>query len=152
MFEALGKLFAKAGPAGGAMGEGAADPARLAVAALLVEAAQADETYADAEATLIDRLLTDLFGLAGDEARALRREAEARVAGAVDLHQFTRHVKALAQPEKIAVVEALWRVALSDGRRDPWEDMLIRRVAGLIHVEDVESALARRRAEAARED
>jgi uncharacterized tellurite resistance protein B-like protein len=40
-------------------------------------------------------------------------------------------------------------VVLSDGERDPHEDTLIRRICGLIYVEDRESGQARLRAEAA---
>ena len=37
----------------------------------------------------------------------------------------------------------LWEVAYADGVLDPAEDMLIRRVAGLIHVEDRERMQAK---------
>jgi len=40
----------------------------------------------------------------------------------------------------------MWEVAYADGVLDPHEDMLLRRVAGLIHVPDRDRAAARRRA------
>ena len=40
----------------------------------------------------------------------------------------------------------LWKVAYSDGVLDPLEDMLLRRIAGLIHVPDRDRGLARMRA------
>ena len=45
----------------------------------------------------------------------------------------------------VALIEALWRVVVSDGRRDPHEDALLRKLAPLIAITDRESAEARRR-------
>ena len=42
---------------------------------------------------------------------------------------------------------ALWSVALADGLREEHEDRLMRLVANLLGLTDVESALARRKAE-----
>lgn len=44
---------------------------------------------------------------------------------------------------------ALWSVALADGERDAQEDRLMRMVATLLGLSDVESAQARQRAERA---
>ena len=40
----------------------------------------------------------------------------------------------------------LWTVAYADGVLDPEEDMLVRQIAGLIHVPDKERGLGRQRA------
>jgi uncharacterized tellurite resistance protein B-like protein len=129
----------------------AREPGRapLAVAALLVEAARADETYTDAERSLIEAALAAQFSLDAAGARALREEAEAAQADALDIHRFTRVAKTMDAEEKLALLERLWTIALSDGARDPHEDTLIRRVCGLIYVSDPESAAARKRAEIA---
>ena len=47
--------------------------------------------------------------------------------------------------KKIRMLEMLWEVAYVDGELDPAEDMLIRRIAGLIHVEDRDRVLAKQR-------
>lgn len=117
----------------------------ISIAALLVEAAVADEVYADSEKALIDRLLVSEFGVAQSDVAAIRTAAEARQREAVDLFRFVREVKTLSADDKIKFVEALWRVVLSDGDKDTYEDMLIRRLCGLIYVEDVDSGLARNR-------
>ncbi|MEX0645358.1 MAG: TerB family tellurite resistance protein [Parvularculaceae bacterium] len=122
------------------------DSARLAVAALLVEAARADEHYDEREKRLIDASLVDFFGVTDDEATALRAEAETAQNAANDLHRFTKIAKALAAADKVRLVEILWTIVLSDDRRDPHEDAMIRRVCGLIYVSDPESGAARRRA------
>lgn len=115
----------------------------LAVAALLVEAARADENYTDLERTLIKRALAAQFLLDAEAANALLAAGEAAQAEALDLHRFTRVAKAMAAEDKLALVERLWTVILSDGARDPHEDALVRRVCGLIYVSDPESGVAR---------
>jgi uncharacterized tellurite resistance protein B-like protein len=60
--------------------------------------------------------------------------------------RFTRAIKdRVAYEDRIAVVEALWQVALADGNRDAEEDALLRLVVSLLGVTDVDSASARRR-------
>ena len=120
----------------------------LATAALLVEAARADEDYTDKERKLISAALTARFELSPADGQALLARAEAAQADANDLHQFTRYAKQQTTEEKSALVEAMWRIVLSDAVRDPHEDALIRRVCGLIYLSDIESAKARQRAEA----
>jgi uncharacterized tellurite resistance protein B-like protein len=118
----------------------------LAVAALLVEAARADQSYEDREKHLIDSFLWAHFGLDALAAAALRAQAEDAQAAATDVHRFTRVVKAMAHDDKLRLVEGLWRIVLADGERDSHEDALIRRLCGLIYVSDVNSGDARRRA------
>ena len=123
------------------------DEIRLAVAALLVEAARADEHYDDREKRLIDGFLTAEFELSAEDAAGLRTQGEEAQAGALDIQRFTRIAKQLPAERKIAFVERLWEIVLSDAVRDPYEDALIRRICGLIYVEDRESGAARARVE-----
>ena len=121
-----------------------------AFAAMLIEAARADEAYTDEERRLIDRTLAAKFGLSRDEASTLRIEAETDQAAANDLYKFTSVLKdGLDRQGKIELIEDLWRVVLTDDERDPHEEMVIRRLVGLIHLEDRDSQLARQRVEAA---
>ncbi len=124
---------------------GAAD-ARTALAALLVEAARADGAYDAAERARIDRVLETRFGLTPVQAAALRAEGEAAQAGAVDLVRFTRAIKdSVPHEERIGVVEALWEIVYADGTREMHENALIRKLCGLLHVEDRDAGLARQR-------
>ena len=63
------------------------------------------------------------------------------------LYGWTRLVNAEYEPaDKIHLMELLWRVVLADGVVDDHEHALMRRLAGLIHVPDPDSARARARA------
>ena len=120
----------------------------LALAALLVRVARADGFASASELARIDRILGKRFGLTADSALALRREAETAETLAPDTVRFTRALKeAVPLENRSALVEALWSVALADGQRDAEEDRLLRLVASLLGLTDVESAIARRKAQ-----
>ena len=121
------------------------DPLQLAIAALLVEAACADENYETSEKVIIDKTLAAKFELDADAAAELRAKGEAAQANAHDIQRFTKVAKEMPEAEKVAFIEQLWEIVLSDGERDPFEDTLIRRICGLIYVEDRESGAARAR-------
>ncbi|WP_103333888.1 TerB family tellurite resistance protein [Pseudotabrizicola formosa] len=121
--------------------------ARLALAALMVRLARSDGTYAQNEIAQIDRVLAALHGLSPFEAADLRARAEVLEAEAPDTVRFTRAIKAATEhDERARLLQALWSVALSDGARDAEEDRLLRLVANLLGLTDVDSALARQRA------
>lgn len=135
-------LSGKAAPSAGAV-----DDLEIAVAALLIEAARMDEGFDAAERAAIGRLLGEKFGHAPERVAQLVAEAEAAVARSTQMFPFTREICArLDYAARVRIIEMLWQVAYADGRLDPQEDMLLRRIAGLIHVEDRDRALARQRA------
>ncbi len=125
--------------------DNAADPMQLALAMLFVEAARADEKYEDIEIAIIDKFLAAKFSLSPDAVKALRAEAEETQANALDIQRYTKTAKEMSGDDKIAFIEQLWEIVLSDGDRDPFEDTLIRRICGLIYVEDRDSGAARAR-------
>lgn len=133
----------------------APDPARLpepdaqlALAALLVRVARSDGLYAAEEVERIDRVLALRHGLDPFAAARLRADAEALEQEAPDTVRFTRALKdAVALEDRAELMVALWSVALADGLREEHEDRLMRLVANLLGLTDVESALARKRAE-----
>lgn len=125
--------------------------AKLALTALLVRIARSDHNYSEVEKDRIDRILTTRYGLDNGGALILREQAEAMEAEAPDTVRFTRAIKdAVAYEDRTGVIEALWQVALADGHRDANEDALLRLSASLLGVSDVDSAMARKRAEAAK--
>ena len=124
--------------------------ARLALSALLVRIARSDGDYATSETDRIDRITIARYGLSPFEATALRHDAETLETEAPDTVRFTRAIKgAVPYEHRRAVVEAAWSVVLADGQRTDEEDSLLRLVASLLGVRDVDSALARQKAERA---
>ncbi|RMA40933.1 tellurite resistance TerB family protein [Rhodophyticola porphyridii] len=126
--------------------------ASLALAALLVRIARTDGDYAQAEIDRIDRLLASRYGLSPFEASKLRTEAETLESEAPDTVRFTRAIKdAVPYENRKEVVETLWEIVLADGVRDDDEDALMRLVAPMLGVNDMDSNLARQRVDARRE-
>lgn len=122
------------------------DESRVALAALMVRLSRSDGSYSDSERRRIDAVIAQQYGLPPDGAAEVRAEAEELEAAAQDTVQFTRLVKdGVPYDERAGIVEALWRVAVADGVNAD-EHGLMRLVANLLGVSDVESALARQRA------
>lgn len=125
------------------------DESRLAVAALLVIAARADDEYKDEERTQIERVLAARYGLDAAAAATLRAAGEEAEKASMDLYRFTSRVKQyIAYEERTAVLEALWRIVLADGVRDTEEDTLMRRVTDLLGLDTRDSVEARQRVQA----
>jgi len=121
---------------------------RLALAALLVRCARADEDYAQSEKAMIARVLATGYGLDADAAAALRDRAETVEAEVGDTVVLTKAIKdGVPYDERGKIVEALWRIALADDSRDQAENAFLRLVVKLIGVSDVDSGLARQRAQ-----
>ncbi|HEV2678290.1 MAG TPA: TerB family tellurite resistance protein [Aliidongia sp.] len=118
----------------------------VAVAALLVEAARMDDRFDPAERRAIRRVLGRRFALDEASIDQLIATAEQAVEGSSALYRFTRVVAERFDPAaRVGMIEMLWEVAYADGTLDPDEDALIRRIAGLIFVEDHERGVARQR-------
>jgi len=64
-----------------------------------------------------------------------------------DFFHFTSRINDhCSQPDKIALVEAMWQVAYADGLLDANENHVISKVAGLLHVTHGEYIAAKLRA------
>jgi len=108
---------------------------RLAAAALLVEAMQADHEVLPEEREAVTAALSQQFGLARNAAERLFHAAEERVRDAVSLHEFTALLnKALTPAEKFTLLEQIWRVVLADQQLDRYEEHLVRRIADLLYL------------------
>lgn len=122
------------------------DDVAVAAAAVMVETAMLDGTFDDAERASILRLLGRRFQLSDADARALLAEAEAEVSRSTELYAFTRAIKdRFDHDQRVEMVEMLWEVVYADGEVHDFEANLMRRICGLLYVEDAESGDARKR-------
>ncbi len=110
----------------------------LALACLLMEAAAADGRIDEEEREMVARLL-GRRGLGGERVTALMNRAETLISQSVQILAWTKALKdSVPLSERVDVIAHLFAVAYADGRLDPLEDQLIRRVAGLLYVPDRE--------------
>jgi uncharacterized tellurite resistance protein B-like protein len=113
---------------------------------LLIEAARMDDTFDEHERGVIEHLLEHKFQITHEETRELLKLAEEAAERTHQLHPFTRLAVERMEPKlRIRLIEMLWEVAYADGQLDPEEDVLLRRVAGLVYVSDEERVGARLR-------
>ena len=137
----------KGGGGGAASADESADPSRDAAAVLLVKAALYDGAAEETELAVVRHLLGVRFELSPTEAESLIENATQSADDSVDLYSFTRTVRdTFDEDERIELVEMMWEVVLADGVVHDHEASLMRRVAGLLFVEDRESGAARKRA------
>ncbi|MEM9726394.1 MAG: TerB family tellurite resistance protein [Pseudomonadota bacterium] len=148
MWTKLKDMFAAGQPAAASSGADDATAQHAAAAALLAEAGLADGDFDPTERRLAAAALARVYGLDAAAAESLIAEGERAAEAALGQHRFTRAlVDATTVKERADFLTEVWRVVLADGKRDPQEDVYMRRLAGLLHVPDRESGVARRRAE-----
>ena len=122
----------------------------LAAAVLLVEVMRAEPAIDPVEREAVFGALRSRFTLTGEELADLVELAEAKVKSANDYFQFTSRINDhFSQPEKIALVQAMWQVAYADGLLEANENHVISKVAELLHVTHGEYIGAKLRAKEA---
>ena len=118
-----------------------------AVAALLVEAAMADGNIKDIEHKHIRYMLETQLDLSADDAKAMLAQSLASHEDRIEIHSLTRHIRHDTDAaDRSVILEMVWMVVLADGSLDAHESQLMRRLAGLLFVDDVESGMAAKRA------
>jgi uncharacterized tellurite resistance protein B-like protein len=137
MFESLKKLFEErvAPAATQASPETRESGLRLAAAALLYEVVRADAVVKDEEKTVMRAAVQSTFGLSREEGEELVRLAEEASLHSASVYEFTQVVDRELPPEdKKRLVELLWLVAFADAEKDAYEEQMVRKIAGLLHV------------------
>ncbi len=123
---------------GGLPGADAAreDDPRVAAAALLYHAMDADGVRQDVEWERLKQLLSEAYGVTGSELAALVAAGEKADNEAVDLYAFTSVLKRhLDEPARIDFIRLMWEIVYADGELHELEDNTLWRVAELIGVD-----------------
>jgi uncharacterized tellurite resistance protein B-like protein len=120
----------------------------VALSCLLVEAALVDEDFGEDEKKVIFNILKKQFKNESDSSiNKIITEAIDSFKDSSDLVTHTRKIKENWElNDRINIIEMLWKVCLVDGQLEPYEDMLIRRISGLIYVDDKNRNLAKKNA------
>jgi uncharacterized tellurite resistance protein B-like protein len=119
----------------------------LAVAALLVEAAQLDHRFTPEDRALVARLVRERFKLPQRETEELVELASGEFASALDDWVFTQAVRAgFSDPEREAVLQMMWEVVYADGQLARLEQMVMARIPAALGVAEGAAEAARERA------
>ena len=105
------------------------------IACLLIHAAKIDENYTSEEKEIVKKTVKKLYPDL-DNLDEVVSKAEQKENDSNHIQEFTKEVKSLSLENKIIIVETLWRIILSDGKSDIYENNLMRRLAGLLYLDD----------------
>ena|SRR5688572_11440048 len=119
----------------------------IAVAVLVHEARRADYDEGDHESGVAQRALEEIFGLDAAAAAALLAEGREKAQHLTSFYAPLTVIKReFDMPERIRLIEHLWRITFADGQLNLYEDHYVRKIAHLLYVPNTESMMARNRA------
>jgi len=108
---------------------------RLACAALLIEVAIIDNEFDADELESLKTILNKDMNIPKAELDELVTFAQHECSEATSMYTFTQQVnKHCSFAEKFDLVTYMWRIAYADGDLDKYEEYIIRKVSGLIHL------------------
>ena len=107
----------------------------IKICALLIHAAKIDENYTNKEEEIIKKTLLQL-GSTSEELNKTIKEAKIIEENSNQILDFTREVKNLSEKDKIKIIEALWSIIYSNEDADIYETNLMRRLAGLLYIDN----------------
>ncbi len=105
------------------------------IACLLIHAAKIDENYTSEEKEIIKKTVKKLYPELNNLDDVVSK-AEQKENDSNHIQEFTQDVKSLSMENKTIIVETLWKIILSDGKSDIYENNLMRRLAGLLYLDD----------------
>ena len=113
------------------------DSDKIAIVALLISTAKYDGNFDDSEKIEIQKLIESYFSLSSQNTDDLFKAAEKIESEANDLQQFTRSLnEVLNEEEKLTIMELIWKIVMADGIIDNYEENLVRRLSGLLYLQD----------------
>ena len=104
-------------------------------ASLLIHAAKIDQNYTNKEKLIIERTLIEL-GVDKEKINQLMQNAEENEKNSNQILNFTKDIKYTDQNFKIKIIESLWKIIYSDNASDMYEANLMRRLSGLLYLDN----------------
>ena len=105
------------------------------IAALLIHAAKIDEDYSIEEEEIIKQALLKITDNNVDIHKIMENAKEIEQ-NSNQILEFTKEVKTMKEENKIKIIETLWRIIFSNKNADIYETNLMRRLAGLLYIEN----------------
>lgn len=112
-----------------------AEEAHIALCVLLLEAAHVDGECSDEEKEHVAKTLTRECGIPRDQIDEVIASGDRERKESIDLFRFTRYMNNnFSKEEKIAAMEAVWRIIHIDGRLESHEDHFAHKLANLLRL------------------
>ena len=108
----------------------------IKVSALLIHAAKIDENYSIDEEKIIKETLLEI-GANNENIDKIIEDGKKIEADSNQILEFTKEVKNMDTNSKIKIIENLWRIIYSNNEADVYETSLMRRLAGLLYIDNI---------------
>tara|TARA_X000000368_G_scaffold111946_1_gene87216 strand:- start:245 stop:688 length:444 start_codon:yes stop_codon:yes gene_type:complete len=110
---------------------------QIAISTLMIQTAVYDGTFDEQEKSKILELIKKYFNFNEDQKLTLFKIAMKVNDDSNDMQQFTSVLNHnLSEEEKLNIIEMLWKIIISDGHIDDYENALIRKISGLLYISD----------------
>ena len=111
----------------------------LTAAVLAYEIARSDGEISNDELSLLMQEIEKISQKVGKDATEILNIVEMYSKDSVSFHDFIEDInKSYSKDEKISLLDFMWKTAYADGKLDVDEERLVRRVADLIKIKDIE--------------
>jgi len=105
------------------------------VAALLIHAAKIDENYSSTEEEIIKKALIEI-GANSLNVKEILDNGKKIEENSNQILEFTKEVKSMKEENKMKIIETLWRIIFSNKEADIYETNLMRRLTGLLYIDN----------------
>ena len=111
----------------------------LTAAVLAYEIARSDGEISEDELSVLMEEIEKISMKVGKEKSEILKIVEAYSKDSISFHEFIEDINNnFSQDQKLSLLKFMWKTAYADGRLDVDEERLVRRVADLINIKDVE--------------
>tara|TARA_B100000029_G_C17372555_1_gene886717 strand:- start:83 stop:514 length:432 start_codon:yes stop_codon:yes gene_type:complete len=104
-------------------------------ASLLIHAAKIDQNYSNKEKEIIKKTIIEL-GADEKKVNSIISIAEKNEEDSNQILDFTREIKNTDENFKKKIIESLWSIIYSDSESDMYESNLMRRLSGLLYLDN----------------
>ena len=114
---------------------------------LMMEAANVDGQIDQVEINKIHKVLIDVFNENPLSVEVELQKCLDEIGDNKSLYSFTSKInKSFESEKKMLLLEILWEIILEDGHVHDFESNLVRRLAGLLYISDVQCGNAKKKA------
>ena len=111
----------------------------LTAAVLAYEIARSDGEISEGELSVLMEEIEKISIKVGKEKSEILKIVETYSKDSISFHEFIEDINNnFSQDQKLSLLKFMWKTAYADGRLDVDEERLVRRVADLIKIKDVE--------------
>jgi len=107
----------------------------IKVTALLIHVAKIDENFSEIEEKIIKKTLIEM-GAEKDALLSILKDAKKIEENSNQILEFTKEVKSMNETNKIKILETLWKIIYSNNEADMYETTLMRRLEGLLYIDN----------------